>query len=636
MSLAQRAAATGDAACAGIAPPSPTAAHSLAWLRAVWPLLAVLCGFAIAAAVVPVLTQVSTTDDWAYSRSAQILVQEGRLTIFPVVAATAVFPVFWAGLFGLLFEPTLGVFRLSTVVITALGGVALAALCGELGVTRGRSALGVAAHLANPLTFVLAFTVMTDAHFVALLLVATWCFARAVRAMPVADDWVAAGSVFAGLAFLSRQQGALIVPAVVLFLLLTRRLRCDWSSLRLVLLLVAPVTLVMVGYYLWLNSTGVSPQVQSAFLREAMDEGWGGTWWLLRHLTFVEIIYFGFFTLPIMAAVAPAAGALCRGLTRPGWLAAALWGSVAVVGVAFAWQRGARMPYISQFFGSGGLGPPDVLGSRPKLLDASTRGWFTVVCLMATVLLALVLGRAVSQGLAAQGSPAPPAVSREDSIAGLVLCIGLGQVGGVLPPSYHYIGWTAGSLDRYLLPLAPLTIALALWGVRKVTIVPPLGWLVVAGMLAFAVAGTRDYLVYLRAVWQMADVAVARGVPLDRLDAGAGWDGYHLYEEGVARSVRSRTPRGGPWWVYFYGPATDSAYIVSSTPHTGYRAVARAEYSSWLQRKPTSLILLRRAGLPWPPAPDPASPYQRRAADGRPAPPAPLPARLPVAPVATP
>ena len=53
-----------------------------------------------------------------------------------------------------------------------------------------------------------------------------------------------------------------------------------------------------------------------------------------------------------------------------------------------------------------------------------------------------------------------------------------------------------------------------------------------------------------------------RRVPLDRLDAGSGWDGYHLYEYGLEHRIRSRTPKGGPWWVYFYAPATDSAYVV--------------------------------------------------------------------------
>lgn len=648
MSQAPPALAQGDAAATAVAAPPSVTCRLVAWLRETWPLLTVLLGFALTTVIVPTLAPVATTDDWAYSRSAQILVQEGRLTIFPVVAATSVVPVLWSALFGFLLEPTLGIFRLATVVITALGGVALYVLCGALGVSRGRAALGVAAHLANPLTFVLAFTVMTDAHFVAMLLVASCLFVRGIqgscgelslfshlRPQPavlrergggLAGRWLAAGSLVAGLAFLCRQQGALIVPAVVLYLLLAGRLRFNRASGRLLAQAVAPVALIMAGYYLWLRSSSVSPAVQAAFLQEALEEGWRGAWWLLRRLTFVEVIYLGFFTLPIMAAAIPASRTLLRQPRGAGLLLTGLWGGVAILGVALFWRQGALMPYISQFFGAGGLGPPDVLGSRPKLLTPEVRGALTIACLAATLLLGLCAGRAVNRARAERKGPG---TTRETSVAGLVLCIFLGQVAGVLPPSYHYIGWTAGSLDRYLLPLAPLAIALALWSVRDIALAPPPGWLVVAGMLVFSVAGTRDYLAYLQAVWQMADVAVARGTPLDRLDAGAGWDGYHLYEEGAARRVRSHTPKGGPWWVYFYGPATDSAYIVSSTPRKGYHAVARREYDAWLQRAPATLFLLRRATVPWPPAPDPDSPYQRRAADGRPPPVSPLPAASP-------
>src|ERR671914_3146206 len=192
--------------------------------QANWAVLAVFIAFALAAVVVPTLAPVATTDDWAYARSAQILLDEARLTIFPVAAATAVFPIVWGALFGFVFEPTLGIFRLSTVVITALGGLALYGLCRDLGVARARGALGVATFLFNPLVFVLAFTFMTDAHFMALLVIATWLYAKALELEKVDGRLLVAGSGVAALAFLTRPQGALIVPAGGGFLLLSQRL----------------------------------------------------------------------------------------------------------------------------------------------------------------------------------------------------------------------------------------------------------------------------------------------------------------------------------------------------------------------------------------------------------------------------
>jgi 4-amino-4-deoxy-L-arabinose transferase-like glycosyltransferase len=542
--------------------------------------------------VVPTLAPVATTDDWAYARSAQILLDEARLTIFPVVAATAVFQIVWGALFGFIFEPTLGVFRLSTVVITALGGLALYGLCRDLGVARARSALGVATFLFNPLVFVLAFTFMTDAHFMALLVIATWLYAKALEPEKVDGRLLVAGSGVAALAFLTRQQGALIVPAVVMFLLFSRRLRFDRASVLVLAQLLALPLLTAGGYYLWLRYGNDVPQVQSKFFREILEEGWSGTWWLLRRLTVAELMYLGLFALPLVVAALPGVRGTVRAITPRGWILFAAWQAILLIGVTALWAGGALMPYIGQFFGSGGLGAPDVRGSRPILLGPEIRSALTVVCLIASLLLALIAARAVA---------APP--SRARAGAGLVLSIGLWQVLGVMPPSYHYIGWAAGSLDRYLLPLVPLTIALALWALRGVRISLPLGWIVIAALALFSIAGTRDYLVFMRAVWAMGDEAVAAGVPLDRLDAGSGWDGYYLYEYGREHRIRSRTPKGGPWWVYFYAPATDSAYVVASKPLPGHHVIKKQPYSSWLQQKPTNLYLLHRTGIPWPPRP---------------------------------
>jgi 4-amino-4-deoxy-L-arabinose transferase-like glycosyltransferase len=643
-----------------IQPGTITSARAIAWARANWALLAVFVAFAAAAVIVPTFAQVATTDDWAYARSSQILLGEGRLTIFPVVAATAVFQVAWGALFGLLFGPTFGAFRLSTVVITALGGLALYGLCRELGVSRPRGALGVAAYLFNPLVFVLAFTFMTDAHFAALLVIATWLFAKAISvgpdsspaqsltptprpahwargffawrrpnseqpltaAHPLPAHWeragvresvegsdarfLLAGSAVSALAFLTRQQGALIVPAIIIFLLVARRLRFDRASVLLLLQLVALPLLAFGAYYAWLRYGNAVPQVQTSFFREMVQEGWSGTWWLLRRLTVVELMYFGLFALPVMVAALPAVRRLVAGVSPRGWIIFAVWQAILLVGVTALWVRNALMPYVAQFFGSGGLGAPDVLGSRPILINADLRGAFTVVCLGASLMLALVAARSIQPSAALGATGATQASPLQRERAGLVLCIGLGQVIGVLPPSYHYIGWAAGSLDRYLLPLAPLTIALALWGLQGVRMALPLGWLVAIAIAIFSVAGTRDYLVFMGEVWAMGDRALAQGVPLERLDAGSGWDGYHLYEYGLQNHIRSRTPKGGPWWVYFYAPATDSAYVVAGKPLPGYDVVTRRPYSSWLLRPPASIYLLRRKGEPWPPAADPA------------------------------
>jgi hypothetical protein len=186
------------------------------------------------------------------------------------------------------------------------------------------------------------------------------------------------------------------------------------------------------------------------------------------------------------------------------------------------------------------------------------------------------------------------------SSVGLVTTIALWQLVGWLPPSFHYRTWTAGSLDRYLLPLLPFVLCLSLWAARDLRLARATAWLVVAGIGLCSVAGTRDYLVFMDAVWDTARAANRAGVENTRLDAGSGWDGYRLYEYSLANRVPPRTPNG-PWWVYFYAPATDSSYVVAGRPLPGYVEVMQRPYSSWLESEPTRVYLLRRQDVPGPP-----------------------------------
>ena len=559
-----------------------------------WPVAVVLALFGATALIVPTLAPIATTDDWGYARSVEILYHEGRLEIFPVVAATAVFQIAWGALFAVLFEPTLGVFRLSTVVMVAIGGWALSGLCRELGMGRGRAALGVAAYLFNPLAYVLAFTFMTDPHFTALLLISTYFYARGLGAERGTGTTVLVGSAVAACAFLTRQQGALIPLAVVTYLLLGKRLAPDRRGLALLLRVGVLPTAAVIGYFAWLHLVNDVPAVQGSFLREATQAGWGGVWRLLKRLTYVEQLYLGFFALPLVVAAIPAARRATGSLPRAGRVAFLAWEAVLIASAVATWRAGGRMPHIGQFFGSSGLGAPDVLGSRPRLLGETLRDGLTIVCAAASLALALLLCRRLGTVSTGRGVELP-----RRGPAGLVLAVALWQVVGVLPPSFHYLN-RGGSLDRYLLPLLPLAICLTLWAVRDLPLAPRAGWLVIAAFALFSVAGTRDYLVYMQGVWSLAREANAAGVDNQRLDAGSGWDGYHLYEYSRDNKIRARTA-GGPWWVYFYAPATDSSYVVAGVPLPDFLVVSVRDYSSWLDRRPTSLYLLRRPTAPWPP-----------------------------------
>lgn len=553
--------------------------------------LAILALYALAAAAVPTMAPVPIGDDWVYKRSVEILFDEGRVRILDLTVVTLLFQIAWGGLFSLLLGPTFGALRLSTVVLVLFSSLALYGLCRELGVGRVGSGLGMATYLFNPLAFVLSFTFMSDPQLTALLVIGTYCYARGLRPGAADARLILAGSFFAACAFLVRQQGAFLPLAVGTYLVASRRLPPNRLGIRILAQVVTLPVLAVVGYYAWLRFVHGVPYWQTKFSQEMADAGWSGAWSLTRLLAFVIAMYLGFFVLPVALAALGRMRQLARANAVVGWSWLGAWATLLGVGMIAFGVQGRFMPYVPQFFNVSGLGPLDLAGNRPALFGPAALICLTVLCAAASLCLILGLGRQI------KGTSTP-----QRSVAGLVLAVLLWQIAGIVPPSIHFLllRW-AGSLDRYLLPLLPFTICLALWALHRTQPFWPAAWAIVAVLALFAVTGTRDHLVFQQATWDLARQANGLGVPNARLDAGASWNGYHLYDDPFVEYDVPQSLWDRPWWISLFTPTIDPSYVVASEPLPRHTVVRRVEYSAWLHREPVYLYLLRRPGVFGPP-----------------------------------
>jgi hypothetical protein len=552
----------------------------------------VLVCFALTPLLVPLWSPVAIGDDWVYVRSVEVLLHEGRLHILDLSVVTLLFQVAWGALFASLFGLGFGALRLSTFVMVLLGGLATYGLCRELQIARTPSALATAAYLFNPLSFVLAYTFMSDPHFTALLVIATYGYVRGLRTDRPAPAHGAAifGSLVAACAFLVRQQGALIPVAVVVALLAQRRLTRDRAGLLLALRVIALPAVAIAGYYLWLGLVHGIPQEQRTFTTAVVSAGWEQSLLLVGRMTFIEAMYLGLFTLPVALAALSVMPGIVRGNTPRVWFTLFLWAVVLGCGLVH-FQQGdplqqlmPRMPYIAQYLGPNGLGPADLLGGRQWLVSWQALDVLTAVCVAGSLIFALLLLRQTMR---------PPMADPSRASAATVLMVGLGQIAGALPPSFHFRSWII-SVDRYLLPLLPLSLCLGFWALRGLRPSYGASWFLVGLAALISVAGTRDALVLQQATWDVARQAVQDGVPITSLDAGAAWDGYALYDYGLTHGLSQQTP-GGPWWTSLFAPATTSDFVVSTTPLDGYQEVRHTEVNAWLGPDPTVLYLLQRA-----------------------------------------
>ncbi|CAA9555992.1 MAG: hypothetical protein AVDCRST_MAG43-1475 [uncultured Thermomicrobiales bacterium] len=556
-----------------------------------WHLIAVIAAFFLSLLAIPVFADVPATDDWVYARSVEILIEESELRIFDLSVVTLVFQIVWGAYFALTFGPLtdsiFGALRLSTIVLIALSIPAVYGICRQLGADRAKSALGAAVYAFNPLTYSLGFTFMSDPQFSALMVISTWLYVKGLDRDKLDGRAILWGSTFAALAFLVRQQGLLIPFAVGIYLVASRRWWFNRDGLVLAGRVAAIPALTLVGYGLWLTQIHGVPEQQGQFVDRIMEAGLDDSRLLIGRLIFIIIAYIGLFVLPLTLSSFVSLQRWRLPRTRSGVIFFIVWSTILVLGALIFFNEGRVMPYIQQFWGLHGVGPTDIVGGRPLAISPRWAKPITLACLGSAALFSLMVAQRMGQR-----------PSAERASVSLFVTIGLFQVFGVLPPSYHFRDWII-SVDRYLLPVVPFAVGLAIWAMRDVSINTVRAWGLVALMAVFSVIATRDFIVFEDATWRVARQAANAGVPLTKLDAGPSWDGYHLYEDALAQGIVQTTP-GGPWWTYLFAPSTDSTYVVASKPADGYVVVDEHEYSSWLLGDPPKLYLMRRETIPGP------------------------------------
>jgi hypothetical protein len=570
--------------------------------RASWMVLGVLAAYVAAAFVVPTLAPVSISDDPMYARSVEILLRDHRLVLMPVIVPTQVFLIGWGAMFGAIFNDSLGVFRVSVVVLMWGSGIAFYLLCLELGVSRARSALGTAVYLFCPLSYVLGFTFMTDPLPVALLVFSLACYARSLRGGEIDGRWLVAGSVVTGLAFLVRQNAFITTLGVVTLLLVARRVTRDRAGLRVMLQAALVPVLAVVGYYVWFNYLYGGPKSygQDNFTHDLFAAGPVSTLSVAGSILTYGLFYIGFFAFPVAIVLVGRAIGMIRKTRRSVLIGVAVWLGIMVVGMAVlaASGRHVRWPQFAQFVTAQGLGPADLRGGRVPIVGSKGTLALTVVFGIASLVWAFFVFRKARTLL----QPAQWG-------AALIVAVLVWQALGVVPTSV-YLHDQGISYDRYLAPLVPLVIVLALWSVRDVRFSLPAAWIVTVVVALVSVMGTRDYLTFQRTVWKVANDAHASGIAYRRIDGGAAWDAYHLFEYSRAHHAKVTIADLAPlkalknfrfsphdesaWWIPFYAPADTQEYVVSSERLKTYKVLRKVEYSQWLLDEDTHIYLLQR------------------------------------------
>lgn len=285
----------------------------------------VLCLGIIAAAFVATLLLIPPQheypiiDDWIYAGSVRTMQQTGVFTVGDSQAnlfGLAIWGLLWSNLFHFSFTTlTYSTLVMSLACLFAFYGIARAVRVPPGGALLGTGLLGF-----NTIFLHLSYSFMTDVPFLALTLLACYCYVRGLQSENL--TWFVFGSLFAGWSFLIRQFGGLVAIVFLLYLvadaLITRKAR--WREMLIIIVIPAAFLL---GWRLWLPMTSTSGIALGAAQRSAAIVG-KDVW--------PHVILFRFLAvLPLTALFAVSAVKLKR--TR-WWLAPVL--GIAVVFAIYA------------------------------------------------------------------------------------------------------------------------------------------------------------------------------------------------------------------------------------------------------------------------------------------------------------
>jgi 4-amino-4-deoxy-L-arabinose transferase-like glycosyltransferase len=537
---------------------------------------------AAAAVAVPLLALIATApfgahpvnDDWQMYWSAFRFATEGDVRVPDYSAMGAVGWTVPAGAVAAIAGQSFVLMRALTMATLAVAGWAAWRLAREFGI-RPAAALGVSLAITlSPILFWLSTTFMTDAPFHALWLLSLLCLSRGLRTGRTGEFALgAAAAVWAAWIRLP-------IAAVPLALIAAAWLaRGDAATRRRAVFAAVAALLAGVGgflaWYLFVHGPTAAFREKSGLdvvrMAHAVPSG-----------AFACVAYAGFLLLPL----APAALARSRDGRRGAAIAAGVAAAVALVHAktGFLGAIHKSMPYLPNVAFNLGLGPV-------TLTDVYREGGAPPVTAPAAVQVALgVAFAALGAALAWLALRRAVAAVRFRDARVVLLA---GAVVLYLGAAILFTKDDAPLFDRYLVPMAA-PLAVLLLAPRGAGDDAPLpgrvriaGAVLLAGVAAFAVLGTRDHHRFNDARFDLAGEAVRRAGSTRRVDGGFEFNCWHDFE-AWRRGDFVRAPGWKGWYV------EDPEFVVASRERPGYDVVDRRRLFAVVGLRRWDLLLLRR------------------------------------------
>ncbi len=527
-------------------------------------------------------------DDWSYMRAVQTFYQTGQMKFTPWTSPSLVFQVWWGALFATVFGFSPNTLIISTLVISALGSIFFYLLLRQAEWDAQKSLWLVLMLIFNPFSFPLLFTFFTDQHFLALMFLALFFYARASSRATL--RYLLVGSIFASLAVLVRQQGIFIAAGAGLFFLFRRT---DYAKgIKAALVCWAAPAVVFILYTYWfqnIHGATYSSLQQVQWIVEGILHP-SHLFAKLFHRPLLILEFLGLSFIPLSLALLPAPTQLFQrrqvSLLLIFCLAGVLFylagDHAGMQSSIYTWLNGFHFAFVSEY------------GYRGT--DHAVLFFYKMIDFLAVFSITYLVWRILSTNARLR-------TVRLSALQHMLLVIGILQVLYLLLIRFKF--------TRYYLILIPFFVLcfcdfLKKRPVQKKYLIPAL-----FGFIALSFMGTQDVLSWNAAKWKLGERLLSSGIPHRTISAGFPWDCWHSMDYCLAHPDEIQ-PRSYdiPWWLEGLLPAIDAEYLIANSPvPTGfytlkyfcteqYEVVDTASYYSLLYGKWMKLYVLRRVPRP--------------------------------------
>ncbi|MCM2267319.1 MAG: hypothetical protein NDI60_06015 [Elusimicrobiales bacterium] len=450
-------------------------------------------------------------DDWAYALAVKNLAETGRLTLCDWGSSTQVFHILFGALCSKLFGFSFSALRAANVLVAAGAVFVFVKLLDEFEAGFFEKAAAGLTLAFSPLYLVLANSFMTDVHYFFWMTCALYFYVRRLKDPGDAPALVWAGVCVAA-AYLTRQLAVALPRALPLSLLAQGRAR--WRTLAAVW---GPPAAAMAGYALWFRLMHGQTWASENYVAAATLAHVSSPLSFLNdsfYRLFASMAEAGLLLLPLAAGYVFSLGRFTsRNGTGSRVSAAGPWLALAAM-AGFALLNGP-LPYLENTLANSGLGALTLAGSAFKPSGVFSSRLFWLAATAAAVVSSVVLMNA--SGLALRrGGPA----------LRFVALAAFGQLAISLMGAKYF--------DRYLLPtLLPWFAMAAVFAARGIRFSRPAAGFALALYALLGWAGTKDYLAWNKAKWELACKPREEIKPEDIIN-GFDFEAWHNYERNMA------------------------------------------------------------------------------------------------------